>query len=322
MPVGNQPVSWINLCQWIKANQPNFHFHAFLCVGDFAAEGSTSWDLPAKQQLAWQEGLSVAAKSGKPFLSSPGNHDNEPNTPGWFTYSYDQNIGYEQIKGYPWFAASWVADPVNNTQNTSVPSVYSNRANQAIAFSNGAQQVLAIALELCPRPNALVWAQNLIASYPTHDVVLLTHWYLDLSGEPFSQSEVFANGEWDPTQPNVIASSGQTLHQWIKNQPRLILSLCGHVVTEVGGDGYPVQPNIVARTDATARGDTTVGIIANYQFTGCGRPDWQNPRPCCEVALMLDIGETSIGVRAFNTTLQTELDSAWGYPMSLSLKVP
>jgi hypothetical protein len=83
-------------------------------------------------------------------------------------------------------------------------------------------------------------------------------------------------------------------------------------------NGQPTQPNIATRSDQTNSGETTIGIVANYQFTGTGRPDIANPRPCSEVVLMVDIAETSVNVRAFNTTLSQELDSQWGYPLELS----
>lgn len=100
-------------------------------------------------------------------------------------------------------------------------------------------------------------------------------------------------------------------------QPRIKVAMCGHMVTTVGGNDAPLQPNIATRVDKTNSGDTTIGIVANYQFTGDGRPDAANPRPCSEVVLMVDIAETTVFVRAFNTTLSQELDLQWGYPITL-----
>jgi hypothetical protein len=316
-PTGNQPTTWIQQCQWIKANQPAYHYQALLCSGDYAASGSTSWDLPGKQQAAWSEGVSVAIECGKPFLSASGNHDNEPNTPGWYTDSFDQNIGHDQISNNPWYLTYWNADPLDSGSNSSVPNNYSGKSNQAIAFSVGAQQILVISLELCPRPNALTWAQGVITQHPTHDVILITHWYLDLNGEPFAQSEMFANGALDGNQPQLLGTSGQGLLQWIQAQPRIRATIGGHVVTAVA-NGQPTQPNFNSRSDKTTSGETTVGIIANYQFTGTGRPDLADPRPGSEVVLMLEIAENNLNVRGFNTTLSQELDSQWGYPFSVS----
>jgi hypothetical protein len=320
-PVGNQPTVWIQQCQWINANQPVYHYQALLCAGDYAALGGTSWDLPAKHQQAWSEGISVAIQCGKPFLSVSGNHDAEQNTPQWYTYSFDQNIGHDKICNNPWYLTYWNADPLQNSiisaGDSSVPNNYSSKSSQAIAFSVGAQQVLVISLEYCPRPNAVTWAQGVIAQHPTHDVILITHYYLDLTGEPFAQSEVFANGAGDPNQPQLLGTSGQALLEWIKNQPNIRVTIGGHIVTAVA-NGQPTQPNFATRSDQTASGQTTFGIAGNYQFTGTGRPDLANPRPCSEVVQMVDITETGVSVRAFNTTLSQELDSQWGYPLELS----
>jgi hypothetical protein len=317
-PVGDQPTAWIQQCQWIKANQPVNHYQALLCAGDYAALGGGSWDLPAKQQEAWNEGLSVAVQCGKPFLSVSGNHDNEQNTPGWYTYSFDQNIGHDRICDNLWYLEYWNAGPLDNGTNSSVPNNYSSKSSQAIAFSVGAQQILVISLEFCPRPGALTWAQGVIAQHPTHDVILITHWYLDLNGTPFPISETWnGTGAFDANQPQLYGTSGQDLLQWIKTQPRIKVTMGGHAVTAVE-NGQPTQPNIATRSDQTNSGETTIGIVANYQFTGTGRPDIANPRPCSEVVLMVDIAETSVNVRAFNTTLSQELDSQWGYPLELS----
>jgi Calcineurin-like phosphoesterase len=316
-PVGDQPTTWTQQCQWINTNQPTYHYQALLCAGDYAALGGGSWDLPTKQQEAWSLGVSVAIQCGKPFLSVSGNHDNEQNTPGWYTYSFDTNIGHDQICNNPWYLGYWNADPLDNGTNSSVPNNYSSKSNQAIAFSVGAQQILVISLEFCPRPNALTWAQGVIAQHPTHDVILLTHWYLDLNGAPFPISEAFNGGVFDGNQPRLAGTSGQLLLQWILTQPRIRLSMCGHVVTAVE-NGQPTQPNIATSSNQTNSGETTIGIVANYQFTGTGRPDTANPRPCSEVVLMVDIGEASVNVRAFNTTLSQELNSQWGYPLMLS----
>jgi hypothetical protein len=321
-PVGNQPTTWIDQCQWIKANQPVYHYQALLCAGDYAALGGGSWDLPAKQQDAWNEGISVAIQCGMPFLSCSGNHDNEQNTPGWYTYSFDQNIGNARISSNPWYAGYWNSGAILSSNpggsNPGLPSPYSTRSCQAIAFSVGAQQVLVISLEFVPRPGALTWAAGVIAQHPTHDVILITHWYLDLDGSPFPISETWlGTGALDGNQPTLYGTSGEGLLQWIKTQPRIKVTLGGHVVT-TAVNNQPTQPNFATRSDQTNAGQTTIGIAANYQFTGSGRPDEANPRPCSEVVLMLDITETNVNVRAFNTTLSQELDSQWGYPLALS----
>jgi Calcineurin-like phosphoesterase len=208
-PVGNQPTTWINLCQWIKANQPVYHFQALLCGGDYAAQGGGSWNLPATQQAAWQEGLSVATQCGKPFLSASGNHDNESNTPGWYTYSFDQNIGYAQIHNNLWYREHWQADPLQSSNpgfsNPSLLNPYSSQSSQAIAFTVGARQVLVISLEFIPRSGALKWAQGVIAKHATHDVILITHWYLDLNGAPFPASEAQGGALDVPSRPATTA---------------------------------------------------------------------------------------------------------------------
>jgi hypothetical protein len=317
-PVGNQPAAWIEQCQWIKTNQPLYHYQALLCAGDYAALGGGSWNLPTEQIDAWNEGVSVAIQCGKPFLSTSGNHDNEQNTPGWYTYSFDQNVGHDRICNNPWYLGYWSGEPLDNGTNSSVPGNYVSKSSQAIAFSVGAQQVLVISLEFCPRSGALTWAQGIIAQHPTHDVILITHWYLDLDGSPFPISETWlGTAALDTNQPQLLGSSGQDLLQWIKTQPRIRVTIGGHAVTAVQ-NGQPTQPNIATRADQTSSGETTIGIVANYQFTGTGRPDIADPRPCSEVVLMLDLNETSVNVRAFNTSLSQELDSQWGYPLSLS----
>ena len=87
----------------------DLRFDAVLCAGDIAAQGGGSFNLPASQATAWQEGFSVVTQSGKPFVCASGKHDNEQNTPGWYTYSFDENVGHAKIAGAPWYAGVWQA---------------------------------------------------------------------------------------------------------------------------------------------------------------------------------------------------------------------
>ena len=196
-PVGDQPNTWIKQCQWIRNNQPNHRYQAVLCAGDYAAMDGGSWDLPAKQQEAWSEGLCVVAQCGKPYLSVAGNHDNESNTPGWYTYSFDQNIGHERIKNNLWYLEHWNADPLQNanpgSSNPELPNHYRSKSSQAVAFGVGALQVLVISLELYPRPNALAWATGVIANHPSHDVIVVTHAYIYMDGSPYDADSMNLN---------------------------------------------------------------------------------------------------------------------------------
>ena len=84
--------------------------------------------------------------------------------------------------------------------------------------------------------------------------------------------------------------------QRIKAQPRIKVTLGWSMVTAVS-NGRPRQPNFATRSDQTNTGETTIGSVANDQFTGSGRPDIANPRACSEAVLLLDITETSVTCR-------------------------
>jgi len=76
--------------------------------------------------------------------------------------------------------------------------------------------------------------------------------------------------------------------QRIKAQPRIKVTLGWSMVTAVS-NGRPRQPNFATRSYQTNTGETTIGIVANEQLTGTGRPNIANPMPCSEVVLLLDI---------------------------------
>ena len=89
--------------------------------------------------------------------------------------------------------------------------------------------------------------------------------------------------------------TGVQINEWLKTQPNVLVTLCGHDIPP-SGTAPGTGQNVSHRVDTAADGHAIVGIYADYQFT---LPPAQLPS---QVVLLLELGEKQVNVRAFNTT--------------------
>lgn len=112
---------------------------------------------------------------------------------------------------------------------------------------------LFLALEIYPRREVLDWAYSLIKSYPKHTVIIVTHTFLEVDGNPMNSIEfIKENGSViDGIVPKIILEE-------LKQFPNLIITLSGHRIKE-NGEGFS------KRVDFGKNGNKIVSIMANYQ---------------------------------------------------------
>lgn len=305
-----QPGTWTAQSKWINQNQPAYHLQGILSAGDVQISSPGQDDLAQDMPPAWSEGFSVVAATGKPWLVTVGNHDfDDP----FDTTNFDQYICHDRIDENPWYVGYWDAPgvtPIPVPGSPPAPSTGNpSKATQAIAFSVGARQILVVAVEQFPRQGALDWAASVIASHPTFDVIFLTHSYMTMAGNLYT---VNGNdyGAFAPSETyNPGFRTGVQINEWLKTQPNVLVTLCGHDIPP-SGTAPGTGQNVSHRVDTAADGHAIVGIYADYQFT---LPPAQLPS---QVVLLLELGEKQVNVRAFNTTTNQELGAPW-YPFAL-----
>jgi hypothetical protein len=305
-PTG-QPSTWKAQAKWIANNQATYNVQAVLFVGDVQISVSGEDDLSTDMPNAWNWGFSAIDGMNLPYLVSPGNHDydNLRDT----TY-LDQYIGYSRICQKPWWVGYWDAPgwpPVTTTPGTppAPPTGNPSKATEAIRVDVGSRQLLVIALEYFPRQGALDWAGGIIAGNPACDVIILTHAYMLDSGALYDLTNGSPGPDnfWTPG-----ATTGTQLLTWAQGFPNVHLVLCGH---NVPSPILPTTLNDAHRVDTANDGHPILGVYADYQYA-------VPPTVLTsQVVLLLELSETQLNVRAFNTTSNVELSNT-NYPYSLA----
>ena len=269
-------------------------------AGDIQIAASVN-ETPGMLATAWTEGFAAVDGTGRPYLVSLGNHDYDYGAIR-YTPSFDQSIGYDRISARPWYVGCWNAPGVPNNSPLlpnepvvpagGVPS----KCNQAIRVEAGNRQLLVIALEVWPRQGALDWAGGLINANPACDVIVLNHAYMTNTGTLMDDTN---GGPTDPWFPG-FTTAAQVL-AWAQGFANMHLVLCGHFVPDDIESG---TPNGAHRVDHATDGHPLLGIYADYQYAVPPAVDTS------QVALMLELSETTLNVRAFNTSTNEEVISA------------
>jgi hypothetical protein len=208
---------------WLVAHRQQLNLQWVLHSGDVQ-----DWDTPDHQQwVSMSTRFAALAAAGIPFIASPGNHDTAAVCPGgsacpgadtsvtvrdttlWNTYYPPSYFGFEGL-----------AEPGKSD-------------NGYRTFTAGGLDWLVLSLELWPRASVVSWAQGVVASHPHHNVVVLTHMFLEGDGT-VSQT----NGGYGATSP-------AQLWEALKGYPNVVMTFSGHtgqVVSETmpAADGHQV----------------------------------------------------------------------------------
>jgi hypothetical protein len=114
--------------------------------------------------------------------------------------------------------------------------------NAYYTFKAGDLKWLVLTLEFCARQGPVDWANTVIDKYPSHNVIILTHYHLTPKGE-INQTNA---GYGDLTNQAIY-------DQMIKKHANVLFVLSGHVVTSAH------------RTDVGEKGNTIYQLLQNYQ---------------------------------------------------------
>ena len=112
--------------------------------------------------------------------------------------------------------------------------------NSWSSFEAGGSSWLVLSLELWPRPEAMAWAENVVATHPDHNVIVITHNYLAGDGS------IDAGGDYGVLRPTAIFDSLVNRYDNVK------LVFSGHV-----GEA-------AARQDVRADGTTSAAFLGTF----------------------------------------------------------
>jgi 3',5'-cyclic AMP phosphodiesterase CpdA len=169
-----------NRADWLAANKHNLSLRFVMQVGDltdWGEEDSLHYDRASA-------GLAKLEEAGISFALCPGNHDTRAVTAGGSARDTTRTKElvretplwneYFPPSRFPTLRGVFEADKTDNCYHI---------------FQAGGVQWLVIALEFLPRFTAVAWAKTVIEAHPHHNIIILTHMFLDGSGNISGSAE-------------------------------------------------------------------------------------------------------------------------------------
>ncbi|RYG30684.1 metallophosphoesterase [bacterium] len=196
--------------QWLVENRERLNLKMVLQVGDFV-----NWDTPDHDQyVRASAALEVLDRAKLPYAIAIGNHDTAATKAGGSaapgnvhdnqrnTTTFNRYFGKTRHKGLEGF---FEPRKVDNAYQT---------------FRAGGLDWLVMNLELWPRTGVVSWAKRVADEHPHHNVILVTHSYLN------AQSEIEGrNGGYGDNSPQYV------FDYFIKKCPNVRLVFSGHTGT-------------------------------------------------------------------------------------------
>ena len=233
-----------NRLQWLAAHRQELNLAMVLHVGDLH-----NWDTPDHIQYERSSAaFKILDNAAIPYAMAVGNHDTAATKEGGSAAPGKTNTNQRNTTTYnTYFPATRLKVVGHCYPDDKVENAWH-------AFRTGSLDWLVVNLELWARPEAIDWARRVIDAHPHHNVILLTHAFLN------SKSEIQPdNGGYGDKSPRYIFD---TLLKPCANV-RLVFS--GHV----GTHGY--------RADKGEHGNTI------YEFLQCYHDAATNPVRLVEI---------------------------------------
>jgi hypothetical protein len=207
---------------------------AVISLGDNVncGDSSTQWNraLAAYQYLRGTE---------IPFAPIVGNHDYDDECKLRFTralVNYNQHFGPATFTDKAWYSGN------------SYPT--DSNANFYITFQSNGRKYLILALEFFPRDEVLPWAQSILDANPGHEVILVTHAYMNIDGRRSIDTDQFGAQFYELSRDN----SGEELWQkFVRRNGQIIGVFSGHF------------RGVSRRSDSGDHGNEVPQILSNYQ---------------------------------------------------------
>jgi len=216
---GGKPEYFYGQTQWIKENKNKLNIVMVAHLGDIVQS--------PKEDSNWKvaDRAFRTIENEVPYILNVGNHDQFEKTDSippareslintYFpTTRFTKNPLYEKSFGGDKAAHYWPTDKSNNSY---------------LFFTGGGIRFIIISLEFNPGEETMDWANQVVASHPECQCIVVTHEYLNKKGN-FNNNQ--AQKLWD---------------NFVSRHENIFLLLCGHVLGEsirirTGVHGNPVM---------------------------------------------------------------------------------
>jgi Carboxypeptidase regulatory-like domain/Calcineurin-like phosphoesterase/Bacterial Ig domain len=224
--------------QWIVQNQAAKNIVAVVGEGDIVNNGSDQ-----QQWINADAAYRLLDNARIPYFAAIGNHDYDGAAPkaGRPVVGFNQWFGPARYANYPWYLGNFPAGSNENFYGV---------------LNIGGVNYLFIALEFVPRPEAVQWAESVLAANPEKPAIIVTHSFLNSANIRPGRCE---NGDMLP--PNETA---EVMWSELRESPNLSLVLSGHFTSGLVGH----------RTDIGDLGNLVNQVYTDFQDVANGGNGW------------------------------------------------
>ena len=197
----------LNRSRWLASNKAALDLRYALQIGDLV-----NWGNVAPSQFTKASEEMKPLEAAVPWAGAIGNHDTAAVCVGGSACpGADASVSVRDTTAYN------RAFPVSRFRN--VEGTYeSNKIDNAYAtFNAGGVDWLVLTLELWPRTGAVNWAKEVVRTHPEHNVIIVTHAYLEANG-----SISTSNGGYGATSPQYLYDN------LVKLYPNVKMVVSGH----------------------------------------------------------------------------------------------
>ncbi|SNT56055.1 Calcineurin-like phosphoesterase [Streptosporangium subroseum] len=173
-----------NRTDWLVSNKSALDLRFVTHSGDVV-----NWDTPDHSQYAIAQNAMRALETAKvPYSLAIGNHDTQATGVGGSARdpAHTRELVRDTTVFNRYFTAAQYGAVKGQFEAGKVDNSFST-------YEAGGVQWLVMTLELWPRTEVVNWAKNVVAANPHHNVIVVTHDYLDGNGNIEQSSEYGAN---------------------------------------------------------------------------------------------------------------------------------
>lgn len=229
--VGDKPEMLISQLKWIVDKKDSLNIPFVLHVGDIV-----NFDNHGHWQTA-SDGFKILDDAKIPYVFCLGNHDTEAvgvNSGSAAPGNVNLNLR-KTTKFNTYFPVSRLMGQQGRFEEGKSDNAY-------YTFKAGGLDWMIVSLEFCARLGPVRWANKVVSEHPNHNVIILTHYHLNGSGDISERNAGY--GDLSPYE---------IYDMLIKKHPNILMVLSGHT------------GNSTFRNDRGENGNRIYQILTDYQ---------------------------------------------------------
>lgn len=250
-----------NIYQWILDNKDEKKIQYVIGLGDITEKGE-DW---GHKNNDTEEETAVGDAEWAAALEAISMMD------GKIPYSLIRGAGHDGRERFN----EWFGDHEGYTQNITGYYKEGRIENVYHTFKIGSVNYMILCLDFGAKDDVLAWANELVASHPSHRVIVTTHAYLEKDGSLLETGEAYCPSQsyYDSTN-----NDGDDLwNKFVRKHANICMVMCGHMTadsvvtsTQIGDHGNVVR-QILIDPQGLDTSSAPRGMVAMLYFSADGK---------------------------------------------------